>query len=180
MASDPDTSTAPRLTRKGEQTRERIVSAAAQLIFERGVAGTSIEDVKVAAGVSSSQLYHYFGDKHGLVRAVIAHQTRAILESQQPLLASLDSSEALRAWRDLLVEGRRQIQCQGGCPLGSLAGELFEAHPECREDLVDGFDRWEGAIRDGLQDCARMNQTVGTMRAMLQQVMVETDDERIR
>ncbi len=36
-------------------------------------------------------------------------------------------------------------------PLGSLAGELFEAHPECREDLIDGFDQWEGAIRDGLQ-----------------------------
>jgi TetR/AcrR family transcriptional regulator, transcriptional repressor for nem operon len=78
-------------------------------------------------------------------------QTRALLESQHLHLASLDSLEALRAWRDLLVEGRRQIQCQGGCPLGSLAGELFEAHPECREDLVDGFDQWEGAIQAGLQ-----------------------------
>jgi hypothetical protein len=35
------------------------------------------------------------------------------------------------------------------------------------------------AIREGLQECARMNQTVGTMRAMLQQVM-ETEGERIR
>ena len=41
---------APRLTRKGEETRERVVAAAAALIFERGVAGTSIEDVKEAAG----------------------------------------------------------------------------------------------------------------------------------
>jgi TetR/AcrR family transcriptional regulator, transcriptional repressor for nem operon len=138
-------------TAKGLATRERIVEAAAMLMYSGGVAGTSWEDVQNAAGVSASQLYHYFGDKQGLVRAVIAHQTRAILESQQPLLASLDSLEALRAWRDLLVEGRRQIQCQGGCPLGSLVGELFEAHSECREDLVDGFDRWEGAIRDGLQ-----------------------------
>jgi AcrR family transcriptional regulator len=149
--SDADGSDRRAFTAKGLATRERIVEAAATLMYSGGVAGTSWEDVQSAAGVSASQLYHYFGDKQGLVRAVIAHQTRAILESQQPLLASLDSLEALRAWRDLLVEGRRQIHCQGGCPLGSLTGELFEAHPECREDLVDGFDRWEGAIRDGLQ-----------------------------
>ena len=148
--SDAESSDERTFTAKGLATRERIVEAAAMLMYSGGVAGTSWEDVQNAAGVSASQLHHYFGDKQGLVRAVIAHQTRAILESQQPPLASLDSLEALRAWRDLLVEGRRH-QCQGGCPLGSLAGELFEAHPECREDLVDGFDRWEGAIRDGLQ-----------------------------
>ena len=138
-------------TAKGLATRERIVGVAAALMYSGGVAGTSWEDVQKGAGVSASQLNHYFGDKQGLVRAVIAHQTRALLETQQPHLASLDSLQALQAWRDLLVEGRRRIQCQGGCPLGSLAGELFEAHPECREDLLDGFDQWEGAIREGLQ-----------------------------
>lgn len=138
-------------TAKGLATRERIVGVAAALMYSGGVAGTGWEDVQKSAGVSASQLHHYFGDKEGLIRAVIAHQTQALLETQQPHLASLDSLEALRAWRDLLVEGRRQIQCQGGCPLGSLAGELFEAHPECREDLNDGFDRWEGAIRGGLR-----------------------------
>jgi TetR/AcrR family transcriptional regulator, transcriptional repressor for nem operon len=138
-------------TAKGLATRERIVGVAAALMYSGGVAGTGWEDVQKSAGVSASQLHHYFGDKEGLIRAVIAHQTRALLENQQPHLASLDSLDALRTWRDLLVEGRRQIQCQGGCPLGSLAGELFEAHPECREDLIDGFDQWESAIRDGLR-----------------------------
>jgi AcrR family transcriptional regulator len=138
-------------TAKGQATRERIVAAAAQLIFEGGVASTSWEDVEKAAGVNSSQLYHYFGDKQRLVRAVIAHQTRAVLANQQPFLGNLDSLVALRAWRDLLVEGQRQTQCKGGCPLGSLTGELFEAHPECREDLKTGFDLWEAAIRDGLR-----------------------------
>ena len=148
--SDAESSAERTFTAKGLATRERIVDVAAALMYSGGVARTSWEDVQNGAGVSASQLYHYFGDKQGLVRAVIARQTRAILESQHPHLASLDSLEALRAWRDLLVEGRRRIQCRGGCPLGRLAGELFEAHPECRDDLVDGFDRWEGAIREGL------------------------------
>ena len=59
-----------RLTRKG-QDRQRIVDAAAALIFEQGVAHTTIEDVRAAADVSSSQLYHYFDDKPALVRAVV-------------------------------------------------------------------------------------------------------------
>lgn len=138
----------PRLTPRGHVTRERIVAEAARLMFEDGVAGTSIEDVKAAAGVSSSQLYHYFADKQALVRAVIAHQTDAVLEAQQPLLGRLDSLEALRAWRDLTVEFQREHQ--RGCPIGSLAGELAKTNAEACADLELGFGRWESAIRDGL------------------------------
>jgi hypothetical protein len=46
-------------------------------------------------------------------------------------------------------------------------------------ELVGEPDAMREAIRDGLQDCARMNQTVGTMRAMLRQVMAAVKDERI-
>ncbi|HEY4279676.1 MAG TPA: TetR/AcrR family transcriptional regulator [Conexibacter sp.] len=140
-----------RLTRKGKATRDRIVGAASQLVSERGVAATSIEDVKDAAGVSSSQLYHYFADKHALVRAVIAFQTEAVLDAQQPHLGELDSIEALRAWGDHVVSIQRGLAFQGGCPIGSLAGELSEVDPDARADLADGFERWEGAIRVGLR-----------------------------
>ena len=40
-------------------------------------------------------------------------------------------------------------------------------------------DAMREAIRDGLQECARMNETVGTMRAMLRLMMADTQDERI-
>jgi hypothetical protein len=45
-------------------------------------------------------------------------------------------------------------------------------------DLIGEPDAMREAIREALQECARMNQTVRTMRAMLQQVMVDTEDER--
>ena len=45
------------LTPKGRATRGRIVAAAADLMFEQGVAGTSLQDVQQAARVSGSQLY---------------------------------------------------------------------------------------------------------------------------
>lgn len=140
-----------RLTPKGRATRDRIVAVAAQLMFEHGAAGTSLGDVQKAAGVGVSQLYHYFGDKQALIRAVIAYRTETLLGTVRPQLGRLDSLEALRAWRDLLVDAQRHRHCEGGCPLGSLVAELAEDYPECRADLVGTFDQWEAAIRDGLE-----------------------------
>lgn len=139
------------LTAKGRATRDRIVAAAAELMFEQGVAGTSLDDVKAAAGASSSQLYHYFTDKRSLVSAVIEYQTEAVLHGQQPHLANLDSVAALRAWRDVLVGFRRKLRCHGGCPIGSLGNELADADPRARAEVGAGFRRWETSIRDGLR-----------------------------
>jgi len=139
-----------RLTSKGRATRERIVAAAARLMFENGVAGTSIEDVQLAAGVSTSQVYHYFGDKKALVKAVIAHQSDTVVGAQEPLLSNLDSVAALRTWRDAIVQLQRSRQCQGGCPIGSLGSELAEVDDEARVDVAAGFSRWELSIRAGL------------------------------
>jgi len=139
------------LTTKGRATRDRIVDVAASLIFDRGVAGTSLDDVKAAAGVSSSQLYHYFGDKGALVSAVIAHQVDAVLAGQEPHLSQLDSMAALRAWRDALVAIRRGLRCQGGCPIGSLASELAESDVRFRGEIGAGLARWEDSIRTGLR-----------------------------
>ena len=139
-----------RLTRKGEETRRRIVAAAAQLMYERGVTEATLEDVRAAAGVSGSQIYHYFADKQALLLAVIDYQTEAVLEIQQPLFDRLDTMGGLRAWRDALVEYQRRLQCRGGCPIGSLGSEVAENNPEARLAVASGFLRWEAAIQAGL------------------------------
>src|SRR5579884_982376 len=143
-------SSSGRLTRKGEATRQRIVAAAAQLIYERGVTEATLEDVRAAAGVSGSQIYHYFADKQALLLAVIEYQTEAVLGLQEPLFGRMDSMEGLRRWRDALVEYQRRMQCRGGCPIGSIGGEVAENNPEARLAVASGFLRWEAAIRAGL------------------------------
>jgi len=140
-----------RLTRKGQATRDRIVEAAAGLMFRQGVAGTTTEQIQAAAGVSASQVFHYFGDKRALVRAVIAYQAEAVLTAQQPLLGRLDSMEALRAWADLFVSIEEQLKYEGGCPIGSLGSQLAETDAAARRDIERGFARWEEAIRGGLR-----------------------------
>lgn len=138
------------ITRKGEITRNRIVAAAARLMYERGVANTRTEDIQAAASVSASQLYHYFADKQSLTRAVIKYQTSAIVQFHKPLLARLDNLDSLRAWADVIAGMLSSNAFRGGCPLGSLASELADSDGEAREDLVDGYRQWQSAIRDGL------------------------------
>jgi AcrR family transcriptional regulator len=140
-----------RLTPKGRATRDRIVRAAADLIFRQGAVGTSIDDVRKAAGVSGSQMTHYFRDKRSLVRAVIAWQAGTVIGlHEQPALGRLDSFEALDLWAELNIARQRELNCEGGCSFGSLAGELAMSDAETRADLADGFVRWETLFRRGL------------------------------
>ncbi len=145
----PPASLSPSLTIKGVRTRQRIVASAAELMFTHGVAGTTLEDVRAAAAVSSSQLYHYFSDKQDLVRAVVAYQSDAIVGHHEQ--ADLGSLEALRTWRDSVVAHVGRLNGLGGCPLGSLGSELAETDADARMDVAAGFDRWEAALRNGLR-----------------------------
>jgi AcrR family transcriptional regulator len=138
------------LTRRGRETRQRIVAAAAELMFENGVAETTLEDIRAAAGVSGSQVYHYFEDKQALVRAVIDYQAGAVLDIQGAHLDRLDTMPGLRAWRDFLVGHQRRLGCRGGCPVGALGAEVAETDAAARLAAARGLRRWEARIRDGL------------------------------
>ena len=143
--------TAPpvKLTAKGAATRHRIVEAAADLMFVNGVAGTTLDQVRDQAGVSSSQIYHYFADKDALVRAVVDFQNEAVVSEQENAFAHLDSIAALRAWSEAVVAHQRRAQCQGGCPIGALGSQLGELDHDARSGVAAGFHRWQAAIRHG-------------------------------
>ncbi len=141
-------------TVRGRETRERIVRAAAELVAERGVAGTSLDDVRTRAHASKSQLYHYFSDRDDLMRAVARTASDDVLGGQAELFAQLDTIDGLRAWTDALVTLQQTRRAKGGCPIGSLAGQLAERDEGARLALVDGLDRWESAIREGLERMA--------------------------
>ncbi len=143
-----ETTDRPKLTPKGARTRARIVEVAAALIHERGVAAATLEDIKVAAEVSGSQMYHYFPDKHDLVQAVIDYQADAIVKRNAQALGRANGVEA---WRKMVLAAARRTQARGGCQLGSLGGQLAESDAEARALIAAGFSQWAAAISDGLK-----------------------------
>ena len=140
-----------RLTRKGQATRERIIDAATDLIARHGVAGMSIEQVREAAGISGSQLYHYFDDKQALIRAVITRQADTFSDNGAALeIGTLDSLDALHAWADAAIERQAMNDGRGDCNLGTLAGELSPSDEASRAEISQGFLRWTSVLQDGL------------------------------
>ncbi len=130
--------------------RDRIVQAGAELIAEKGVAGMSLDDVRERTGASRSQLYHYFEDRGDLVRAVIDATTETVLHNQGALLDHLDSWAGIDRWFDAMVQYQFGRHACGGCPIGSLAGQVAERDPDARAAIAAGLDRWEAHLRDGL------------------------------
>jgi TetR/AcrR family transcriptional repressor of nem operon len=137
-------------TAKGRAMRERIVQAAAELVAEKGVAGVSLDDVRARTGASRSQLYHYFDDRNDLIRAVVDATTDAVLGRQNELFEHLDSWAGIDRWFDFMVQHQIAQRARGGCPIGSLAGQLAESDPKARAAIAAGIDRWEVHIREGL------------------------------
>jgi TetR/AcrR family transcriptional regulator, transcriptional repressor for nem operon len=138
------------VTPKGRAMRERILQAAAGLVAEKGAAGMTLDDVRARTGASRSQLYHYFEDRDDLVRAVVDVTTDAVLNAQGDLLHRLDSWAGIDRWFDALVAIQEERKASGGCPIGSLAGQLAEHDPQARTAIAAGLERWETNLCDGL------------------------------
>ncbi len=133
-------------TARGTATRDRIVAAAAELMYRDGAAATTTPALRDAAGVSSSQIYHYFADKDALTEAVISWWADRIVADQVALLGRVRDLRGLQRWkRSIVIAGADH----GGCPLGGLAAELAD-RTWARTISADGFRRWQLAIRDTL------------------------------
>jgi TetR/AcrR family transcriptional repressor of nem operon len=140
------------LTARGENTRRRIVAAAADLVHEQGLAATTNEQVRAAAAVSGSQLGHYFADKDALVCAVVDLQDDRVLGHEKAAWARVHDLAGLRAWRDEIVAAHQDAaSCRGGCPMGSLAVALSEAGEQSRQQVAHVLERWQVVIEGGLQ-----------------------------
>ena len=94
--------------------RKRILAAAVELVDEAGVEGASIRDVCAAASVTPPTVYHYFGDKKGLLDAVVAAGFEQYLEEKRDRTPSADPVEDLcRGWDGHVEFGLRNPALYG-------------------------------------------------------------------
>src|SRR3974390_1011272 len=109
-------------TGRGRASRERIVERAAELVAERGVEGTSLDEGLAAAGASKSQLYPCFAGRDELVEAAVARRCGQVLDGLTQALGGVATLAELEAMLGGFVAG---VEAQGlpGCPIGSLASE---------------------------------------------------------
>ncbi|NMO50118.1 TetR/AcrR family transcriptional regulator [Actinoplanes sp. TBRC 11911] len=140
-----------RLTARGAKTKARIIAAAADLMYVKGVAATTLDDVLAASGVSKSQLYQHFAGKDPLVRAVIEFMGERVMERERNALGRVSTMRGLRRWRDALVQANALRHGAYGCALGSLASEVADHDDVARLALSRLFAEWQGLLADVLR-----------------------------
>jgi AcrR family transcriptional regulator len=137
-------------TGRGRASRERIVERAAELFAERGVAGTSLDEVLAAAGAGKSQLYHYFRGRDELVEAAVGLRCAQVLAGLTQALGTVASLAGLEQALAGFVAGFEQMGLPG-CPIGSLAAEVAERNEGARLQAAAAFDAWEQLFAGALE-----------------------------
>lgn len=139
-----------KLTAKGQATRKRIIEGAATEIRQRGVAATTLDDIRARTQTSKSQLFHYFPDgKDQLLLAVAQQEAQTVLDDQQPHLGALTSWAAWQRWRDAVVDRyRRQGQ---HCPLAVLMSEIGRTTPGAQAVTSALIRQWHDEIAAGVR-----------------------------
>ncbi len=187
-----------------EETRATLLATARRVFSETGYADTSMDDLTAQAGLTRGALYHHFGDKKGLLAAVVGQidaemdaRLRAISDAaENPWQGFQNRCEAylqmalepeiqrlvLRDARAVLGPASPEAQ---RCCVESMQrliddlmtqGMVAEADSEALASLIYG-SLSEGAfwIAEGDQGVDRLGHAVRALRLLLRGMLVEPD-----
>lgn len=90
---------------KVEETRSKLIETARKAFAEKGYAKASMDDITAEAGLTRGALYHHFGDKKGLLQAVVDQ-----IDSEMAARARQTATQAESVWEGLLAEGIAYIE----------------------------------------------------------------------
>ena len=144
-------------TEQNEARRLQILSAAAELIAEAGVAETRIADVAKRAQVSSALVIYYFGTRDQLLVNALRFSEQTFYDAAERMLADV---RPIRERLALVVRLTCTQQAEGEVP--GAWGLWFDLwvqafrHPEVSADRIDLDNRWRamiiGVVQDGVTD----------------------------
>lgn len=137
-------------------TKERLLAAAADLFWRQGYAATGVSQILKEADAKSGSLYYFFPTKGDLLLGVLdRYRERLLPEVVDPVFAQVDDPidrvfGILDGYRQALL----MTDCRGGCPIGNLALELADHHPEVRTRVAENFAGWCAVMERCLNDAA--------------------------
>ncbi len=88
-----------------EETRGKLIAAARKAFAEKGYAASSMDELTAEAGLTRGALYHNFGDKKGLLQAVIDQ-----IDAEMLARMRVASSQAETLWLGFMIEGVAYIE----------------------------------------------------------------------
>jgi TetR/AcrR family transcriptional regulator, transcriptional repressor for nem operon len=140
-------------TRKGEETRDRILAAATELIHRQGFKETGLSDILAASGVPKGSFYHYFPSKEDLGRELLGRYRREAREHLEREAFPPTGDVIPQFVRYFAESARQQTEggCKAGCLLGNLAAEITNIHEDLRREVAQSFLELREVFADALE-----------------------------
>ncbi|MBX3381235.1 MAG: TetR/AcrR family transcriptional regulator [Phycisphaeraceae bacterium] len=135
-------------------TRTRILDAAARLFHEQGFNATGVSTILREAGVNPGSLYNLFPSKDALLASVLERYKELLYPVvMAPVEARTNDPiervfALLQQYRDWFLP----LDFRLGCPIGNLALEVADSHPEIRPLIQQNFDGWCGFVTKWLKE----------------------------
>jgi AcrR family transcriptional regulator len=160
----------------------RIIQVAAALLAKSVDGDVSTREICHAAGVTAPTLYHYFGDKEGLLRAVVDFGWTNFLESKRTVAAVVHDhvGDDIRAgWNNHIEFARKnpnfyRLMWSPGVAPNSVA--LREAHSLLYDRMKLGASKGQLRVSPAMAARIVMSATVGAALALITQPEHYIDD----
>jgi TetR/AcrR family transcriptional regulator, transcriptional repressor for nem operon len=121
-------------TRDSTGTRDKLLTAARDVIRAKGYSATSVDDICAAAGLTKGSFFHHFDSKEALgIAAVEAFNAMAgELFGATPYQASDDPRQRIFGYVDLRIAMLTGEISQYTCLIGTTVQETYQTHPALR------------------------------------------------
>jgi len=141
---------------KAERTKQFIIEQAAPIFNEKGIAGTSVDDVLKAAKVAKGCLYGHFENKEALAVETIDYLLKKISSRIGAVIGKGNSAkEKIFAYLDFSKDPLDTF-VDGGCPIFNMAVDSDDTNPvikqKVRETLVSGHKMFSNVLKDGIKN----------------------------
>jgi len=139
-------------TRNPDQTRQILLEAAFEEIWEQGFQGASLDSILSRTGVTKGALYHHFKNKTELGYAVVDEviARRIHLSFIQPCEHLDNPIEGFIAYIQNAGNTFSMTDIELGCPLAVLAQEMAPIDEGFRTRLTNIYEQWHQSIADVL------------------------------
>ena len=140
----------PGMPRDATETKQRILDAAKEQVLERGYAGTSVDDIQKAAGISRGTFFYHFPSKDHLARALIERHAEEDHELTESLMARAEklASDPLQQALVFLALHEEMLEDIGpeGCLFASYSYEAGLFDDRTHALITGALEHWRQVL----------------------------------
>ncbi|MCX2476135.1 TetR/AcrR family transcriptional regulator [Pedobacter sp. MC2016-05] len=132
---------------KAEKTRNFIIEKTAPIFNMKGYAGTSLNDIIAATGLTKGSIYGNFANKDEVALAAFDYNFSTNVSKIEAEISRQNTTEGkllayINIYQSLLINGISL----GGCPILNTAIDADDTHPALRDKVLKAVFSWKNRI----------------------------------